>query len=200
MAEQTRQQAQAGSSRARQARLMKWVSVAAAAVVTGLIIWGLFASRSAPGTPETGGTTLPDFYGRAGQSAPNFTLKDLTNQSVALSDFRGKRVLVNFWYVACPGCQEEMSALEQFYAQSQDQDVVVLGVDIVDDANTTSLYLQQLGITYPVVLDTHQRTLDLYGVTSTPSSFLIDSRGIIRGSISGPLNLEQVQRYFSALH
>jgi peroxiredoxin len=200
MAEQTRQQARAGSGRARQTRLMQWVSAAAAVVVAGLIVWGLFVSRSASGTPGTGATTLPDFYGRVGQSAPNFTLKDLTNQSVALSNFRGKRVLVNFWYVACPGCQEEMSALEQFYAQSQAQNVVILGVDIVDDANTTSLYLQQLGITYPVVLDTEQRALDLYGVTSTPSSFLIDSQGIIRGSISGPLNLGQVQRYFSALH
>ncbi len=200
MAEQTKRQAQAGGGRGRQTRVVKWVSAAAAVVVAGLIAWGLLISRPPSGTPGAGGTPLPDFYGRVGQVAPNFTLKDLTNQSVVLSQFRGKRVLVNFWYVACPGCQEEMAALEQFYAQSQDQNVVILGVNIVDDANTTSLYLQQLGVTYPVVLDTHQRALDLYGVTSTPSSFLIDSQGIIRGSISGPLNLEQVQRYFSALH
>ncbi len=109
MAEHTKQQARAG--RARQNRLVQWVSAAAAVVVAGLIGWGLLVSRPAPNTPGSGGASLPDFYGRAGQSAPNFTLKDLTNRAVALSDFRGKRVLVNFWYVACPGCQEEMTAL-----------------------------------------------------------------------------------------
>lgn len=185
---------------ARQRRLVKWSSAAAAVVVAGLIAWGLLMARPASGTRETGGAALPDFYGRAGQTAPNFTLKDLTNQPVSLESLRGRRVLVNFWYAACSGCQQEMADLERFYAQSLDQRVVILGIDIVDDANTASLFLQQLGVTYPVVLDTHQRVLDLYGVTSTPSSFLIDSRGVIRGSVSGPLNLKQMQTYFGALH
>jgi hypothetical protein len=48
-------------------------------------------------------------------------------------------------------------------------------------------------------LDTQQKALDLYGVTSTPSSFFLDSQGIIRGSVSGPLNLQQVQQYFRAI-
>jgi peroxiredoxin len=186
------------SGRVRQKRLTRWASAVATVVVLGLIVWGLLAARPPSSTAGTG-EVLPDFYGRAGQTAQNFTLKDLTNQSVALSSFRGKRVLVNFWYVACPGCVQEMAAFEQFYAQQQNQDVVILGVNIADDANTASLFLQQLGITYPVVLDTQQRVLDLYGVTSTPSSFFIDTQGIIRGSVSGPLNLEQVQAYFGAL-
>jgi peroxiredoxin len=186
-------------ARDRRGRLVKWVSAALAVVVAGLIGWGLFISRPAAGPTSAGGASLPDFYGRAGQEAPNFTLKDLANRSVALSDFRGKRVLVNFWYVACAGCQQEMAALEQFYADERDQGVVILGVNVVDDASTASQFLLQLGITYPVVLDTSQRTLDLYDVTSTPSSFLIDAQGTIRGSVSGPLNLDQIQRYFAAL-
>ncbi len=198
MAEPTKQHAE--HRPARQRRLVRWISLGVVVVVAGLIAWGLLISRPAASTAGPGGETLPDFYGRAGQTAQNFTLKDLNNQSVALSQFRGKRVLVNFWYVNCPGCQEEMSALEQFYAQSQSQGVVVLGVDIVDDASTTTQYLLQLGITYPVVLDTQQHTLDLYGVTSTPSSFLVDSQGIIRATVSGPLNLDQIQTYFGAIH
>jgi peroxiredoxin len=188
------------SRSARQARLVRWVSAASVVVVAGLIVWGLLFSRPLAGTARTGGVALPDFYGRAGQAAPNFTLRDLANRSVALSDFRGKRVLVNFWYAACSGCQQEMADFERYYAQAQSQGVIILGVDIVDDAATTSQFLQQLGITFPVVLDTQQQVLDLYGVTSTPSSFLIDTRGMIRGSISGPVNLEQVRTYFGALH
>ncbi|HEU5368100.1 MAG TPA: TlpA disulfide reductase family protein [Ktedonobacterales bacterium] len=192
-------QAQNGRARARRTRLVRWISAVLVVVVAGLIGWGLLISRPAASTTNAGGASLPDFYGRAGQAAPNFRLKDLTNRSVALSDFRGKRVLVNFWYVACAGCQQEMMALEQFYAEERSQDVVILGVNIVDDASTASQFLQQLGVTYPVVLDASQQTLDLYGVTSTPSSFLIDAQGIIRGSVSGPLNLDQIREYFGVL-
>ncbi|HEY7348436.1 MAG TPA: TlpA disulfide reductase family protein [Ktedonobacterales bacterium] len=198
MAEQEKSQGRIRNPR--QTRLMKWVSVGAAVVVAGLIGWGLLISRPASGTTGAGGEPLPDFYGRAGQAAPDFTLKDLRNAPVSLSDFRGERVLVNFWYVACPGCQTEMLDLERFAAQERGEHLVILGINIVDDANTASLFLQQYGITYPVVLDTHQRVLDLYQATSTPSSFLIDSQGIIRGSVSGPLNLEQMQAYFAAIH
>jgi peroxiredoxin len=195
-----RQRQDGRASRARQTRLVRWISAAVALVVAGLIGWGLLVSRPAAGPTTAGGASLPDFYGRAGQLAPDVTLQDVTNRPVALSDFRGRRVLVNFWYVACSGCRQEMAALEQFYAEERGQDVVIVGVNIVDDARAASQFMQQLGITYPVVLDTRQRALDLYGVTSTPSSFFIDARGIIRGSVSGPLNLEQIRAYFAALH
>lgn len=197
MAESANNRAQ--SRDAQRTRLVKWISAAVTVAVLGLMLWGLLASRSASGTADPGRAAIPDFYGRAGKTATNFTLKDLTNTPVSLSDFRGKRVLLNFWYAACPGCQQEMTAFETFYAQAQNQQVVILGVNIVDDANTASQFMQQLGITYPVVLDTHQRVLDLYGVTSTPSSFFIDAQGIIRGSVSGPLTLEQIQTYFRAM-
>ena len=89
----------AGKEKQRQTRreqMIRWMSVGVALVVAGLILWGLLASRaSAPGK-AAGGTTLPDFYGLAGQQLANFTLTDLTNKRVALSDFRGQRVLLNF--------------------------------------------------------------------------------------------------------
>jgi len=179
---------------------VKWVSAGMALIVAGLIAWGLLVSRPAVGTSGAGGVSVPDFYGLAGQVAPNFTLKDVTNTPVSLSDFRGRRVLVNFWYAACPGCLQEMAAFEQFATQKQSQPVVILAVNIVDDAQTAARFMRQLGITFPVVLDTRQQVLDLYKITSTPSSIFVDSRGIIRGSISGPLNQDQLQSYFSVIH
>ncbi len=179
---------------------VKWASAATALIVAGLIVWGLLSSRPAVGTAGAGGVNVPDFYGLAGQKAPNFTLRDVTNKPVSLSDFRGRRVLLNFWYVACPGCRQEMTDLEQFATQASGQPVVILGVNIVDDAQTAGQFMQQLGITYPVALDTHQQVLDLYKITSTPSSIFVDSQGIMRGSISGPLTLGQLQSYFSVIH
>ena len=186
--------------RAHRERMTRWVSVGVALVVAGLIVGGLFASRAgAPGRPA-GGTALPDFYGLAGQHLANFTLTDVTSKRVSLDDFRGQPMLLNFWYVACAPCREEMPDLETFSHQSEGQHVTILGINIQDDPLTASEFLQQLGITYSVALDPHQRVFDYYRLTSTPSSLLIDSRGIIRGSVSGPLSLQQLETYFSAIH
>lgn len=176
--------------------LARWLAVLAALAVVGLIGWGLLASRS--GTPSAASrTTIPDFYTLAGQRASNFTLRDLTNAPVSLNQFRGKRVLLNFWYVACAPCRQEMPDLERF--ATQNPQIVILGLNIEDDPATASQFLQQLGITYPVVLDSHQRVFDQYRLTSTPSSILIDSQGIIRGSVSGPLDTGQLQAYFQEM-
>lgn len=192
----------AGKEKQRQTRreqMIRWMSVGVALVVAGLILWGLLASRASEPGKAAGGTTLPDFYGLAGQHLTSFTLTDLTNKRVALSDFRGQRVLLNFWYVACAPCREEMPDLETFSHQMQGQHIAVLGINIQDDPLTASEFLQQLGITYAVALDPHQRVFDYYHLTSTPSSILIDSQGIIRGSVSGPLSLKQLQTYFGTI-
>jgi peroxiredoxin len=180
-------------------RLVKWGSAVAAMVAIGAIIWGLLAARSGGSGTGSGSVTLPDFYGVAGQSAQNFTLHDLSNKPVSLSDFAGKRVLLNFWYAACPGCQQEMPDFAKFYNRVKGQNIVILGVNIEDDANTASQFLQQVGATYPAVLDTHQQVVNLYRVTATPSSFFVDSAGILRGSVAGTLSAAQLQSYFAVL-
>lgn len=52
---------------------------------------------------------------KLGESAPNFHLRDLNGQPVALSDLRGKVVLLNFWATWCGPCRVEMPAMEQLY-------------------------------------------------------------------------------------
>ncbi|HEY7124750.1 MAG TPA: TlpA disulfide reductase family protein [Ktedonobacterales bacterium] len=183
---------------ARDPRLVKWTSAVAAVVIAGIFAWGLLVSR--PGAQAGAGATLPDFYSLAGQTPPNVTLRDLTNTPVTLSSFHGKRVLLNFWYVACPDCRGEMPTLEQFYQQARGQNIIILGLNILDDPNTASLFLQNLGINYPVVLDQQHRLFDSLHLTSTPSSILIDSQGSIQGSVSGPLSQSQLHSYFSLLH
>lgn len=181
--------------RARQARLVKWSSAITAVAVAGLIVWGLLVARLGAGAGP-----LPDFYGLAGQTAPSFTLRDVNNAPLSLSDFRGQRVLLNFWYVDCPNCATEMPDLERFYTQSASQHIVILGINIEDNAQAASQFMRRLGITYPVALDTQQQVFaGLYHLTSTPSSVFIDSQGVMRGSVSGPLNAAQLQTYFDAM-
>ncbi len=180
---------------AQPSRLIKWMSALAAIAVAGLIAWGLLVSR-----PGSGAGEIPDFYGLAGQTAPGFTLSAVTHTPISLSDFRGQRVLLNFWYAACSNCAIEMPDLERFYTQAESQHIVILGINIEDSAQDAAQFMRQLGITYPVALDTQRHVFeDLYHLTSTPSSVFVDAAGVIRGSVSGPLNTSQLQAYFQAM-
>jgi peroxiredoxin len=185
---------------ARLKRLVAWCGTLATVSIVGLVLWGLLVARAGASTAtDTAGASLPDFYGLAGQAAPEFTLSDLAHRPVSLQVFRGKRVLLNFWYAACPGCQAEMPDFERFYIQTQQHNLVIVGVNVLDDAATAARFLQHLGITYTVVLDPQQQVFTRYGMTATPSTVFIDTQGIIRGSVAGPLNAEQLQHIGSLL-
>mgnify|MGYP003435951310 FL=1 len=61
-----------------------------------------------------------------GQIAPNFTLETLTGETVTLADFKGKKVILNFWATWCPPCRTEMPHFQDYYEQYAERDNVVI--------------------------------------------------------------------------
>jgi peroxiredoxin len=120
--------------------------------------------------------------------APNATLLDLRNNRVMLSSWRGKVVILNFWYVACQPCQSEMPALQKMYDDDYSRGLTVVGINTSDDAVSISHFVKALGITYPILRDVGQRTTIEYRVVDTPTSFIIDRHGVIRFKVFGPLD------------
>ncbi|HLZ60117.1 MAG TPA: peroxiredoxin family protein [Ktedonosporobacter sp.] len=127
---------------------------------------------------------------QVGDAAPNFTLTDLHGKRVSLSDFRGQPIMLNFWYATCPGCQAEMSGMQQYYASQQavGKPFVILAINTVDDAQTARQFAQAQNLTYPLLLDDNIRVSSLYNLAATPTSYFIDRRGIIRSKEVGPLD------------
>ena len=115
-----------------------------------------------------------------GQPAIDFELKDLKGQTVSLSSLKGKAVMINFWASWCPPCREEMPDIENAYKDYKDQGLVVLAVNIQEDNGTASDFVQKLGLTFPVVLDTAGNVSEKYHVYSLPTSYFIDRDGIVR--------------------
>jgi peroxiredoxin len=117
-----------------------------------------------------------------GEVAPDFTLRDMDNQSVSLSSFKGKVVLINFWATWCAPCQVEMPHLQKMYTELAGKGFAVLSVS-ADDARTASLVkplIKKNGYTFPVLLDKETTVVAQYNPSKTlPYSVLLDRQGKI---------------------
>lgn len=116
-----------------------------------------------------------------GEPAPDFALVDARDQSkvVRLSDFRGKAVILNWYASWCDPCKREVPSFQRVYEKAGDQ-VVVLGVDYLESPSQAAGILDELGATYPAVLDAAGQVGSHYRVTYMPTTFFIDAQGILR--------------------
>ena len=112
------------------------------------------------------------------KQAPDFALKDANGQTVKLSDYRGKVVLLNFWATWCGPCKIEMPWFKDFEQNYKDKNFSVLGISLDDDGwKAVKPYIEENKINYRVVIGTEQ-IAQLYGeVDSLPTTFIIDREG-----------------------
>jgi len=140
----------------------------------------------APSTPEQ--ATNPNAV-----PAPDFTLQTLDGESVSLSDYRGKLVMINFWASWCPPCNSEMPDLQRYYEQHQDEDFIILGVNYQDTPDKVQAFIEKYGVTFPILLDSDGRIANLFGVQGLPTSFFVDKEGNVLGYQPGPVTKEMLE-------
>ncbi len=135
----------------------------------------------------------------SGQLAYEFEAEDMDGNVIKLSDYRGKKVFLNFWASWCPPCKVEMPHLKEF-STAQDE-VVVLGVNVTtsetDLANVQS-FLDEFDVEYTNVYGT-QKMFNLYRVQSLPTSYIIDSQGVIQERIVGPVTQDILTTKFDLI-
>ena len=130
---------------------------------------------------------------RIGRQAPPFRLAGLAGQTVSLSDYRGKLVLLNFWASWCPDCRDEFLLLEDFQRRfrSRGLEVVAPSIDAADRKAVTS-FLARLSPSFTVLL-ANPNTAQDYSVRALPSSFLIGPDGSIVRRYIGRLKPRQLE-------
>lgn len=114
--------------------------------------------------------------------APDFSLRDMDGTKVALVDYRGKVVLLNFWATWCPPCRREMPSMERLYQSLKDEGFVVIGVNEFEGPDHVFAYIGQLAVdpTYPILFDPDSDVANRYAVRGLPSTYLVDKHGRIR--------------------
>ena len=116
--------------------------------------------------------------------APDFVLKDLADKSVALKDFRGKIVLLDFWATWCPPCLKSIPELVDVQKRYKDKGVVVLGVSVDNPIQASNQYLsafkKKYGVNYTVLRADQPMMQKYFGTLNFPIPvlFVIDKNGM----------------------
>jgi peroxiredoxin len=181
---------------------MIWQSRTAWRVLMGaLLVLGIgwTAASRVPGDRAAARTERPPSP-QAGFAAPDFTLDTLAGQSVSLPGLRGQAVLINFWATWCPPCRAEMPAIQQVYEQYRDRGFTVLAVDLQEDDAQVAAFVEELGLTFPILMDRDGTVAAQYRVKALPSTFFVDREGVIQEvTLGGPMTAAFIESQVSSL-
>lgn len=175
-----------------------WAIIIGVVLVAG-IGWIIFsASLMAKNSSGDAGALGPAPV--AGHPAPDFELNTLDGNTIRLSDFQGKPVVVNFWATWCPPCRAEFPDFQDAAVDNADS-LVIIGINntSADQRDNISPFLEEFGITFPIVLDEKGDVVEAYRVLGLPTTVFINSDGIINEVFTGPLNKAYIESKITEL-
>lgn len=190
-------------------------------IIIGMLGWAIFdfISSSRENTAEgnitsnSGITSLPlddsnansdevvvesDEIGlERGKIAPDFEVTTLNGEQAKLSDFRGGRVMLNFWATWCPPCRAEMPDMQEVY---DEEDITILAVNMTETESNEDViveFVDDFELTFPILMDERSDVMNAYKIQAYPTTYMIDSHGRIQFVALGAMNYEQMLQYLS---
>jgi thiol-disulfide isomerase/thioredoxin len=138
---------------------------------------------------------------RIGFLAPDFSLQALDGSTHRLSDLRGRPVLINYWASWCVPCQTELPILQNLSAEYQSRGLVFLTINAIEQDNLDEVRgnAGALGMSLPVLLDYGEQFWDSYQVLFFPTTFYVDTDGVIRDITLGDSSEEGIRAKIEAL-
>jgi len=145
--------------------------------------------------------TLSSFSSFSGRKVPvknkeasAFCLDALSGERIALADYQGKIVVLNFWANWCAPCLREMPNLERIHKKYHQRGVQVIGVAVVSNESDVPQKVIQTGVTYPILFG-NKRLIAQYGSFSDlPTTFIIDEKGNILRQLSGSSDYKTLEQ------
>jgi len=131
----------------------------------------------------------------------DFELQDLSGVNRRLSDYRGKVVFLNFWATWCGPCRFEMPSMEKLYRHYKDEGLEIVAVNLQEDLGSVQRFVEEYGLSFPVLLDTTGRIGATYGARSIPTTYIVDREGFVLAGTIGTRewDTEAYLRFFEKL-
>ena len=122
---------------------------------------------------------------------PSVIVVDSSGTEINSGDLlNGNRLVVSLWSTWCVPCRRELPQLQQFAVEHQD--VSVVAVNLGDKLDSVAAYADEIGLTMPVVIDSEGRISSALGVTSVPSTIVIDSHGKVIATHVGEITADEL--------
>jgi len=135
----------------------------------------------------------------AGSAPPDFALPDSNGDSIRLSEYKGKVVLLDFWATWCTGCKQEIPWYMEFVTKYEHSGLAVIGVSTDREGWTiVKPFMREMQMNYPVVLGDENLT-KRYNLTAMPLTLLIDREGKVAVSHAGVVDKIDFENQLRAL-
>ncbi|MCA0352646.1 MAG: TlpA family protein disulfide reductase [Chloroflexi bacterium] len=129
-----------------------------------------------------------------GEQIPELSYEQ-AGKKVALSDFRGKVVVLNFWQTTCVPCRTEMPDFEAIARERQD--VVFIGVNKDENAEVVQRFASEIGVSYVLPLDRDGSISQAFNVNYLPTTYFIDPNGLVQKIHVGAISRSQTLKLIS---
>lgn len=143
-----------------------------------------------------------NIYG-IGDKAPDFKLEQINEnnelETIQLSDYEGKGVMLNFWATYCKPCEEEMPYMESLYPEYKEKGIEIIAVNVAEVQLVVDRFVDKYELTFPIPHDKKRQVTELYRILPIPTTFFINPEGIIVDKVEESLSLGQLESYFQEI-
>ena len=131
----------------------------------------------------------------------DFELQTLDGEVVKLSDLKGKKVILNFWATWCPPCKAEMPHMQNYYENyAEDDNVEFVAVNLTTKERGQNIekkitnFIEEYQLSFLIPLDEKGKANKEYRISMIPTTYLINTDGLIHQKVIGPLDEERIKK------